>query len=86
MTLREQVIQQALSLPESDRAAIVDALEQSLPADAFVSPECAAEWMDEISRRANAAEQGSAPSVDATTALENIRRRLQESRERNRKS
>ena len=56
MSLREEIIQQALGLPSEDREFVADTLEQSLPHADFASPEIAATWSEEIDRRMDEAD------------------------------
>jgi putative addiction module component (TIGR02574 family) len=76
MTLREEIVQQAMSLPPADRVYVVDALEQSLAGDCLSTPEIAAAWAEEIERRIDAYDSGSLPASDMATALQNIRHHL----------
>ena len=80
MTLREQIAQQALALPPEDRAFLADLLEQSLNADGFSTPELAAEWAAEVSRRIKAYDRGETHAIDAAGAMREMREGLAESR------
>ena len=51
MTLREQVLHDALALAPEDRVFVLDELEHSLNKGGFASPEIAAAWAREIERR-----------------------------------
>jgi putative addiction module component (TIGR02574 family) len=77
MSIRDEIVQQALALPADDRAFLADLLEQSLQ-DAHCSPESlTAFWTVEIDRRLTAYGQDPSQAVDANTSLTNIRRHLQ---------
>lgn len=76
MSLREEIIQQALGLPPDDRAYVADTLEQSLPHDDFASPELAAAWSDEINRRIAAYDRGEAQGLEFDAALDHLRQTL----------
>jgi putative addiction module component (TIGR02574 family) len=78
MTLREQVLQDALALPAEDRAFVAAQLDQSLPHGEFASPEVAAAWTAEIDRRIAAYDQGEAHAVEADESLTRMRRFLAE--------
>lgn len=86
MTLRDQLVEQALALPPEDRAFLADTLEQSLTHDGFATPEIAAAWAEEIERRIAAFDRGEVSAVPTDEALGNIRKRLEEYRERRAKS
>ena len=73
MTVREQILQDALSLPPEDRAFIAEHLEQSVRHDEFASPEIAAAWTEEIDRRIEAYDKGEMKASDAATAMKRIR-------------
>ena len=69
MTLREQILQDALALPPDDRAFVVDQLEQSLDKGGFASPEIAAAWAEEIGQRVAAYDRGEIQAEDADVVL-----------------
>ena len=79
MTNREQIVEQALSLPPEDRAYVAHALEQSLSNGGFASPEVAEAWIEEIERRLAAYDRGEIRAVEGT-GLAPIRKRLAEQR------
>ncbi len=79
---REQIVQEALSLPPEDRTYVADALEQSLADGEFATPEIAAEWTAEIDRRIAAYDRGEVQAIDGKIALERLRARLEEHRRR----
>jgi len=58
MTLRDQIAEQALTLPPEDRAFLVDLLEESLKGEGFATSELAAEWVAEVKRRVEAYDRG----------------------------
>ena len=82
MTLREQVLQEALALPPEDRAFLADHLERSLPPGQFASPEVAAAWTAEIDHRIAAYERGELQAYDATASIERMRGLLADHRTR----
>ncbi len=82
MTLREQILQDALALPPDDRAFVVDQLEQSLDKGGFASPEIAAAWAQEIGQRVAAYDRGEIQAEDADVVLQRMRSFLAEHRRR----
>jgi putative addiction module component (TIGR02574 family) len=82
MSTREEIIQQALSLPVEDRAYVADAIEQSLGRGDFATPEIAAAWMAEIERRALAYERGETTAEDWRTVISRLRARPSATSER----
>jgi putative addiction module component (TIGR02574 family) len=82
MTLREQVLQEALALPPEDRAFLADHLEQSLHHGQFASPDIAAAWTAEIDRRIAAYERGEIQASDADASIARMRRYLADHRAR----
>ena len=78
MTLRDQLVEQALALPAEDRMFVADALEQSLASSGFATPEIAAAWVAEIEQRIGAYERGEAPGLPLDTSLQRIRRQVAE--------
>jgi putative addiction module component (TIGR02574 family) len=79
MANRDQIVEQALSLPPEDRVFVADALEQSLSSGAFASPEIAEAWAEEIERRLAAYDRGEIKAIDGTS-LDHLRRQLAERR------
>jgi putative addiction module component (TIGR02574 family) len=82
MTVREQVLQDALALPPEDRAFLAEHLERSLDHGHFASPEIAAAWTAEIDRRIAAYERGELQALDADTSIERMREALADHRAR----
>jgi putative addiction module component (TIGR02574 family) len=82
MTLRDQVLQEALALPPQDRAFVVERLDESLNQGEFASPEIAAAWTAEIDRRIAAYKRGDVQALDAATSVDRMRRYLAEHRGR----
>jgi putative addiction module component (TIGR02574 family) len=80
MTMREQVLQQALALPLEDRVFVAERLEQSLHDGEFASPEIAAAWTAEIDRRIAAYERGELQASDGSTSIDRMRRSLNDHR------
>lgn len=69
---REQIFNEALSLPDADRAELADRLHASLGDD--VDPEIEAAWLAEIERRIDAVDRG---EIEMMT-LDEFRRRMRE--------
>jgi len=82
MTLRDQVLQEALALPPEDRVFLADHLERSLQHGEFASPEIAAAWTAEIDRRIEAYDRGELQASDATASIERMRSFLADHRAR----
>ena len=79
---RERITEEALKLPPEDRAALADKLERSLPIAGFASADIARAWAAEIAGRMEAYERGEMAAVSFDDAMERIRLRLQELRDR----
>jgi putative addiction module component (TIGR02574 family) len=77
MTLRDQIIQQALTLSPEDREYVVDHLERSLPVTDFLSDDIAQAWSEEIDRRIAAYDRGETEATDFETAKQQMRHTLQ---------
>ncbi len=86
MTIREQVLQEALALPPEDRAFLAEQLDQSLDHGQFASPEIAAAWTAEIDRRIEAYERGEVQASDAESSIARMRQYLADHRARKGKS
>jgi putative addiction module component (TIGR02574 family) len=69
-----------LALPPEERAFLAELLEQSLTADGFATPELAAEWAAEVTRRIDAYDRGETHAVDAVTAMQEMRQGLADRR------
>jgi putative addiction module component (TIGR02574 family) len=82
MTIRDQIVEQALTLTPEDRAYIADALEQSLSNGGFATPEIASAWAAEIERRITAYDRGEIQAVGTESAIERVRQQLAEQRAR----
>lgn len=76
MLNRDQIIEQALSLPPEDRAFVADAIDQSLADGGFASPEIEKAWAEEIERRLAAYDRGEIKAIDADMALDRLREKL----------
>lgn len=76
---RDQIVEQALSLPPEDRAFVANALEQSLSHSGFASPEIEEAWAEEIERRLAAYDRGEVKALEGTS-LTRIRQQLAERR------
>lgn len=66
-----KIIDEALSLPEEDRALVVAELQESLSAEA--SEDVQAAWDDELVRRARMIAEGHAELVDGEQVAQRIR-------------
>jgi putative addiction module component (TIGR02574 family) len=82
MTMREQVLQEALALPAEDRAFLAEQLEQSLQDGQFASPEIAAAWTAEIDRRVAAYDRGEIQASDTDASIVRMRQYLADHRAR----
>ena len=82
MTTFERIAEEALKLPPEERANLAEKLEQSLPLAGFASPEIAQAWATEVAARIEGYERGETTAVSFDTAMERIRRRLEEFRDR----
>ncbi|MEX0675511.1 MAG: addiction module protein [Pirellulales bacterium] len=80
MSLRDQIVEQALALEAEDRAFIADKLEESLAPEGFATPEIAAAWAAEIERRVAAYDRGDLEALPGDTAIDRIRERLEQYR------
>jgi hypothetical protein len=75
MMHREQVLQQALSLPPEDRAYLAAALEESLPAAQPSREESKAALLTELQRRSTAYRAGTTSARAAAELLAEQRQR-----------
>lgn len=78
VTVREQVLQQAMALPAQDRAFLADQLDQSLDLDHFASPDIADAWTAAIDRRIEAYERGEVLSSEADESISRMRAYLKD--------
>lgn len=74
---RDQLLEQALSLPVDDRAYLADMLEGSLPERPLPSEEWAAKWSQEIDRRVAAYDRGEVEAISVEESIERVRRALE---------
>lgn len=81
MPLRDEIVQQALTLSPADRVYVADALEQSLASEGLTSVDVAKSWADEVERRLAAYARGETTATDAKDALQLIRQYIQSKRE-----
>jgi putative addiction module component (TIGR02574 family) len=70
----EALLDEVLALPEDQRAALVNSLEQTLASRP--SPEVEAAWAQEIARRVEDVRSGSADLISADQAIAEIRESL----------
>lgn len=82
MTMREQVLQEALALPLEDRAFLAERLDQSLDHEQFASSEIAAAWTAEIDRRIAAYDRGEVQATEPDESIARMRRYLADHRAR----
>lgn len=68
----KKIFDDALALPAEDRAALVDALTESLSADHELSPE----WNAEIARRIDAVERGESRLIPWEEVEKRVRKAL----------
>jgi hypothetical protein len=71
----ETVLNEALSLPERERALLVEKLLSSLYPDEG-SPEIEAAWKQEVRERCRAADAGLIEEIDAADVYKDVRRKL----------
>jgi len=76
MSLPSDLMAKLLALPCAERESLAYALLDSLEDDEPVDDEAAADWSDEIVRRAEAIEAGPADLVDGPSALAELRDQL----------
>ena len=69
----KKIFEQALALPDEERAALADALNEVLGVD---EEELSPEWKAEISRRIEAAEQGESQILPGAEVEARVRARL----------
>lgn len=72
-TTPQQLLEFALSLPESDRADIAATLIQSL--ESKVDVDCDAEWTREIKRRIQLLDDGQAKMIESGAVFQEMRER-----------
>jgi len=82
VTLRDQIAEQALTLPPADRAFLAELLEESLSSNGFATPELAAQWVAEVKRRVELYDRGETRAYDIRTVMQSMRNELEERRSR----
>jgi putative addiction module component (TIGR02574 family) len=75
-TLNGDLVRDVLSLPVDQRAALIERLIESL--NLPTSPEIDAMWMEEVERRAEEVDNGTAELIDGEKVFDDIRRRFQQ--------
>lgn len=80
MLNRDEVLQQALSLPPTDQAFVADMLEREIAATQAIPKELGAAWSMEIDRRIAAYERGEMASIDFDQSLHQLRQAITEHR------
>ena len=73
-TAAKEILEAALKLPAEDRERIVEELTASLPTD-FASKEIEHAWLEEIGRRSDEIDAGTAEILDWSDAREQIAQR-----------
>lgn len=76
MSVREEILQQALALAPDDRAYIADQIEASLPAEPFEDDEIAEAWFEEIERRVAKYDRGESVALEFDETIANLHRAL----------
>jgi putative addiction module component (TIGR02574 family) len=71
MKMTEELLEQAKRLPLTERAALVDALLETIDA---ADPERDAKWSDEAKSRLSAYRSGELPAIDADEVFDSKRR------------
>lgn len=73
MTLRDQILQQALTLPIEDREYLAEQLGDSLQAGRFATEELGRAWSQEIDQRIAAYDRGESTTIELDTAVQKMR-------------
>ena len=76
----ETLLQEALQMSPQDRLFMAEALERSFSQGEFATPEIAAAWAEEASRRADAFAKGELSGEDWNIAFEKMQERLNHDR------
>ena len=80
MSVRDNIVRQALTLGAEDRIYVADTIERSLAPDGFASPEFGEAWAVEIERRIAAYDRGEIPADDANAVMRRLREKLADRR------
>ena len=80
MISREQVLQQALSLPPSDQAFVADMIERQIAESEQIPSQLDAAWSKEIDRRVESYVRGESTGADFDDAMSRMRQALAEHR------
>jgi hypothetical protein len=80
MLSREDILQQALSLPPSDQQYVADMLERQLAGPSLFSPEIGDLWSSEIDRRVAAFDRGEMGSLDVEQSLRQLSESIKQHR------
>lgn len=67
----KKLLEQVLALPEEDRLYLVEAIQESLPADSQEAIDAA--WEDEIARRTKSIEDGTAVLLDGDQVMRELK-------------
>ncbi|WP_110766431.1 addiction module protein [Planctopirus hydrillae] len=73
MTLRDQILQQALTLPFEDREYLAEQLGDSLQAGRFATEEIGKSWSQEIDQRIAAFDRSESTTIELDTAVQKMR-------------
>ena len=76
MTVRDEILQQVLTLAPADRAFLADQIEASLPQEGTFDPAIADEWSQEIDRRLAAYDRGEVPALELEGVIGRLRQAL----------
>jgi hypothetical protein len=80
MSTRDEVLQQALSLPLTDQAFVADMLERKIAETQSISSDLGISWTMEIDRRVAAFGRGELASLDFDQSLHQLRQSITEHR------
>jgi hypothetical protein len=90
MATVDELFEQAMKLTEAEREELADRLYEStlpeVPGEEVSPEEAQAAWEEEIQRRSDEVHAGQVELVDAFDAIEQIRRKLWEKRQRERQA
>jgi len=76
MSVRDDIIRQALTLGAEDRVYVADTIERSLAPEGFAAPELGEAWAVEIDRRIAAYDRGEVPADDVAAVMRRLREKL----------
>ena len=76
MTVRDELLQQVLTLAPADRAFLADQIEASLPQEGAFEPAMADEWSEEIDRRLAAYDRGECLGLELDDVISRMRQAI----------